>query len=284
MNFQFFERTPFFCCTGHFTTYFLNRMVPSGDEVMLVTPAQLERARESREKALALKRKRQDEADAADAADAAAAAAAVAAAAAAVCSECQSGTHKLCRERFEGFAISVCTRCVEKSEDFDLLSKAEASSQYLLPDDTLNFLPHKVKDNPHNKTWAPMKMFLRKIVREMSHERWKGEDGLRTEKARREKAKFERDLEKAQMKAEAGVLGDDGELCESSSILAKMLAGPDKDNVGDDVGDGGFLALEGVASSVAVSGQPKPNSKKKAKVSRTSGLAGMLKSIIGGDG
>ena len=235
-----------------------------------VTPAQLERARESREKALALKRKRQDEADAA--------------AAAAVCSECQSGTQKLCRERFEGFAISVCTRCVEKSEDFDLLSKAEASSQYLLPDDTLNFLPHKVKDNPHNKTWAPMKMFLRKIVREMSYERWKGEDGLRTEKARREKAKFERDLEKAQMKAEAGVLGDDGELCESSSILAKMLAGPDKD---DDVEGGGFLALEGVASSAAaaMSGrEPKPASKKKVKVSRTGGLAGMLKSIIGGDG
>ena len=245
---------------------------------------QLDRIRDSREKALALKRKREAEV-------------ATESGGGEVgprCEVCQS-TELLDQQRLEAFAVSVCKKCVDKMDDYDLMSKADASSQYLLPDDTLNFLPHKEKSNPHNKTWAPMKQFLRKQVRDQSYERWKDEEGLRAEKTRRDKLKYERDLAKAQAVALAAGQGAgissasnsfsvDEPGSETSLILSKMLAGADDDKQMTTAHAPVPEELQGTkAEGMSSLGLGLPKSKKSKGRSNKTGLAGMLKCIVGSD-
>ena len=278
----------------------------------LLTAEQQARVRENRDKALALKRKREAEADAEVAAAAAVAAATTTTTTTSTtnttsttvptsCCEC-GATEGLEPVRLEAFGVGVCKACVDRLGDYDLLTKSEASAQYLLPDDTLNFLPHRVKPNPHNQTWAPMKQFLRKAVRDKSHERWKDEAGLQAEKARRDKLKYERDVDKAKASAAAAAgaaaeaaaaaaggggggagFGAAGGGCEETSlILAQMLAGAD----GLDGGDAGEEQDEGGNKGGGKGGAG--GSGKAAKKPRVSGkagrgLAGMLKCIVGSD-
>jgi len=248
----------------------------------LLSQEQLDRIRDSREKALALKRKREAEAEVSTESGGGEKVGPQ-------CEVCRS-TELLDQQRLEAFAVSVCKKCVDKMDDYDLMSKADASSQYLLPDDTLNFLPHKEKSNPHNKTWAPMKQFLRKQVRDQSYERWKDEDGLRAEKTRRDKLKYERDLAKAQAVAlaagqSAGIssassFSVDEPGSETSLILSKMLAGADDDKavpVPEELHEGRK------AEGMSILGLGVPKSKKSKGRSNKTGLAGMLKCIVGSD-
>ena len=90
--------------------------------------------------------------------------------------------------------MAICRKCGRTSNDYELLNKTDASKEYLIPDDTLKFIPYMEKENPRHAEWAPMKMYMRRMVKAASMERWGSEEGLADEKLSRETSKMQRDL------------------------------------------------------------------------------------------
>jgi hypothetical protein len=70
------------------------------------------------------------------------------------------------------------------------VTKKEAMNMYCLPEGTLAVCECKEQDNPHNKSWAPMKLFRRVEIRQRAHARYGGPDGLAKEKSRRSERQF----------------------------------------------------------------------------------------------
>jgi DNA repair protein len=205
---------------------------------------QLARLRQN--KALALERKRKRDAELEEASKKAEL----------VCEVCSEREQPLVTKLQEGYGVNVCAECRDKTDDYDVLSKSDVLTEYLLPEDLLKFLPHTTRENPHKSNWAPMKMYLRKMVREKSYERWEDDKGLQAEKARRQTLKYDRDLEKSIKSLEEKV----GEGDEASLVLAKMLS-------------------SGVSSSAASSSSSKPKKSGNLKGK----MGGMLRAIVGSD-
>ncbi len=110
------------------------------------------------------------------------------------CEKC--GSLEVHGQYMEAFMIAVCKECGQKDDNYALLNKGTAKEEYLLSDDTLNFLKHLTKNNPMKCGWAPMKLYLTKQVREASMKRWGDEEGLQKEKEKRAEQKSQRDLDK----------------------------------------------------------------------------------------
>ena len=87
---------------------------------------------------------------------------------------------------------AVCLHCKPGLPDFELLTKGDAIAEYLLPESTLRTLPTLERRNPRNTQWTAMKLYLRRQLRECAHERWGGEEGLATERARRRQAQWDK--------------------------------------------------------------------------------------------
>ena len=206
-------------------------------------------ARLQQNKALALERKRKRQVELEEAA----------LSKAAICEVCSEREQPLVTKLQEGYGVNVCAECRDKTDDYDVLSKSDVLTEYLLPEDLLKFLPHTTRENPHKSNWAPMKMYLRKIVREKSYERWEDDKGLQAEKARRQTLKYDRDLEKSIKSLEEKV--EEGD--EASLVLAKMLS-------------------SGASSSAISSSSSAPTASKK-KGSLKGKMGGMLRSIVGSD-
>ena len=92
----------------------------------------------------------------------------------------------------EAFGVAVCLHCKPGLPDFELLTKGDALAEYLLPESTLRTLPTLERQNPRNTQWTAMKLYLRRQLRECAHERWGGEEGLATERARRRQAQWDK--------------------------------------------------------------------------------------------
>ena len=105
------------------------------------------------------------------------------------------GNTSLDEEFLQNFHENICKPCKMKSSDFDLISRAEALSEYLIPEDALRLMKFQLKNNPHNQNWMPMKLFLRKNVQEFALQRFGSEEALEKEKLLREGKKFEKNLE-----------------------------------------------------------------------------------------
>ena len=97
-------------------------------------------------------------------------------------------------ELYETFGEKVCSVCKLHNEDFDLISKSDAVSKYLVTDDSLTTIKHKTRDNPHNPGWTPMKLYLRKHVYSLSIKRFGSLEKLEEEKKERESQKYDRFL------------------------------------------------------------------------------------------
>lgn len=88
-------------------------------------------------------------------------------------------------------------------EDFEMgasqfVSKKEASKMYCLPEGTLAICSFVEKSNPKSSRFSAMKLFYRTEIRRRARERYGGLDGLREERAKREKKRFERDFKCAE--------------------------------------------------------------------------------------
>jgi hypothetical protein len=104
------------------------------------------------------------------------------------------GNLPVAKDLRETFGELCCEGCRHLSDDFGLVNKADCASKYLLPQDTIKMMKFASRINPRNSGFAPMKLFLRKHVKEWSFKRWGDEDGLLKEFDRREKERFERGL------------------------------------------------------------------------------------------
>jgi len=129
------------------------------------------------------------------------------------------------------FDERICRGCAASDDDWELLNKSSVASEYLLSEDTIRHLRHSVKDNPHRKGWAEMKLYLRRHARIESQRRWGRDAALSTEKARRESQKLERELSRAVASASGDASNDTRSDTEhnrfehstSSCILSQML-------------------------------------------------------------
>lgn len=113
------------------------------------------------------------------------------------CEKC--GTDEgIVQSYMDTFEVVVCLQCGRKDEMYQLINKTTAKEEYLLTDDTLNFLKYTTKNNPMKAGWAPMKLYLTKLVHEASMKRWGDQDNLMDEKERRALQKTLREKEKVQ--------------------------------------------------------------------------------------
>jgi hypothetical protein len=90
----------------------------------------------------------------------------------------------------------------ESLEDFELnasqyISQTDAQRLYCVPKGTLDVCTFIEKDNPHNKGFSKMKLYVRKDVRKRAHKRFKGKNGLIVEREKRRKKRSAKDLEES---------------------------------------------------------------------------------------
>lgn len=74
------------------------------------------------------------------------------------------------------------------------VTKKEAMSAYCLPEGTLAVCECKEQENPHHKSWAPMKLYRRSELRRRAHARFGGLEGLAAERNLRSERKFMKDF------------------------------------------------------------------------------------------
>lgn len=118
------------------------------------------------------------------------------------CEKC--GTDEgIVQSYMDTFQIVVCNQCGRKDEMYQLINKTTAKEEYLVTDDTLNFLKYATKNNPMKAGWAPMKLYLTKLVHEASMKRWGDQDKLMDEKERRSLQKTLREKEKVKEVAQS---------------------------------------------------------------------------------
>mmetsp|Transcript_9988 Transcript_9988/g.22376 ORF Transcript_9988/g.22376 Transcript_9988/m.22376 type:complete len:204 (+) Transcript_9988:112-723(+) len=84
-------------------------------------------------------------------------------------------------------------------EDFELnasahISQTEARSIYCVPLGTLAVCSYIEKDNPRNRGFAKLKLYVRSEVRRRGRKRFGGKEGLIREREGRKKKRFEKDL------------------------------------------------------------------------------------------
>ena len=97
----------------------------------------------------------------------------------------------------QSFNCKVCTNCRYKwPERYGLISKSDVLSNYLLVDADLNRSDIKcvTKENPIEKRFNPMKLYLLCQIEILSTKKWGSEANLKLEKEKREKLKFEKQL------------------------------------------------------------------------------------------
>ena len=98
----------------------------------------------------------------------------------------------------EIFGETICSVCKLKTSDFELISKSEVQSSYLIPVDTIKMMKFSTKNNHFNSHWAPIHLYLRKHAKERATERFGSLEAMESEKKKRECKKFERENAKTE--------------------------------------------------------------------------------------
>jgi DNA repair protein len=98
---------------------------------------------------------------------------------------------------FESYSEKACRRCIKDSESLQQVTKVELKEHFLLTDSVINKMPYILVDNPRNKHWSQMKLYLKKHAIQKSIEKWGTEEDLNAERTRREQRKFEEKLDDA---------------------------------------------------------------------------------------
>ncbi|KAI0048016.1 DNA repair protein [Auriscalpium vulgare] len=130
------------------------------------------------------------------------------------CEEC--GSIDLDHTYRKIFRCLVCHKCRnDKPEKYSLLTKTECREDYLLTDSELkdeDLLPHMLKANPHQSTYANMLLFCRFQVEAFAWKKWGSGEALdaewekRTaEKKKKKNKKFEQSLRELRKRTREGV-------------------------------------------------------------------------------
>jgi len=143
---------------------------------MEITEEQRERMRKNRERAMELKRKKKEAEE----------------------KEQQAKKQKMEHEeerlkrKKEDEGIELENFEVDAS---DYVTKTEATKMYCLPAGTLAVCKVVEKENPKHKSWTPMKLYFRSEIRRRARDRFGGIEGLRTEREKRAKKRYNNDME-----------------------------------------------------------------------------------------
>lgn len=100
---------------------------------------------------------------------------------------------------FDQFGATVCSNCRANCPDrFKLLTQTEILSRYLLTVKNIAHLKYLLKENPVNRHYTSMKLFLKSQIDEVVLSVWKSEELLELEIAKRQEAKFQAELKKVE--------------------------------------------------------------------------------------
>jgi hypothetical protein len=94
---------------------------------------------------------------------------------------------------YEPFGEAVCHTCKQKTE-FDLLSKDQVRSEYLIPLDSIGHMKYSAQPNPRNPNWTPMRLYLRKHAIERAIKRFGTLEALDADITTRGPSTVDRDL------------------------------------------------------------------------------------------
>jgi hypothetical protein len=93
------------------------------------------------------------------------------------------------------FGERCCGSCrLAQGSDWDLITRTEVLSEYLIPVDSIQLMKFSTRPNPHNPQWTAMKLFLRRHARLKAYTRFGGADELEREITRRKQIKFEKEF------------------------------------------------------------------------------------------
>ncbi|KAL3137745.1 hypothetical protein ABBQ38_005009 [Trebouxia sp. C0009 RCD-2024] len=95
------------------------------------------------------------------------------------CTSC--GNLSFSQEWFKAFGVVLCNGCKAQEE---LIPKSTAKQLYLLTDGDLKKLGSIQKENPHQKQWNPMRLYMQSQVENASYAKHGGFDGV--QEARRQ--------------------------------------------------------------------------------------------------
>jgi len=110
------------------------------------------------------------------------------------CAECPST--KLNVTWLEKFGVKVCNKCRYSLPNYDLITKTQAKTDYLLTENDLRDLGHFAKaKNIKNAKWSViMKLYLESQVRDKMLSKFGSDEGLEKAKANKELKALERKI------------------------------------------------------------------------------------------
>lgn len=112
------------------------------------------------------------------------------------CLECSSKSS--IDKSFAGaFSILLCRKCIRALSKYELLPKGKVIDEYLLPESIMKKMKFITKENPRNKNWTGMKLYLRKFCEEEAIQHFGSLENLTVEIERRKSSQFERALERS---------------------------------------------------------------------------------------
>ena len=111
------------------------------------------------------------------------------------CIECSA--ESLDKSFLEAFGIILCKQCIRASTKYEFLPKGKVMEEYLLPESVLKKMKFIMKENPRNKSWTGMKLYLRKFCEEEAIQHFGSLDNLMNEIEQRRSSQFHRALERS---------------------------------------------------------------------------------------
>ncbi|KAG5192111.1 hypothetical protein JKP88DRAFT_352052 [Tribonema minus] len=100
------------------------------------------------------------------------------------------------RKLLEAFDVAVCRNCKDSKEAYELMTKADVQKLFLLPEGTIRVLKYVERENPRNKGWTPMRLYLHKDARVWALKRWSTVEALEEERKRRDAKKWEESVKR----------------------------------------------------------------------------------------
>uniref|UniRef100_K3WL41 XPA C-terminal domain-containing protein n=1 Tax=Globisporangium ultimum (strain ATCC 200006 / CBS 805.95 / DAOM BR144) TaxID=431595 RepID=K3WL41_GLOUD len=106
-----------------------------------------------------------------------------------LCADCNEDGQILDRILQQHFQLQVCVMCKQnrnlRDGSYELISKSRAKVDFAMPESFFHGLPHMTKPNPHHEAFAPLKLYLKKMIMDEAYRLYDDKDGLEREKAAR---------------------------------------------------------------------------------------------------
>jgi hypothetical protein len=123
----------------------------------------------------------------------------------------------------------ICWDCSSLSDDYTQLTKQEAQRAFQLSDYQLKSLPYQSQDNPHNRHYHAMKLYLMKHLKSLILKKYETVEKFLEEKEEKDKVKMKRKIEALEERYKSEIMttqGAAGGIETSSRSALSSVAGP----------------------------------------------------------